>query len=468
MKKGGVFLIDEISLADDSVLERLNSVLEAERTLTLSEKTDKIEQIIANPKFFILATMNPGGDFGKRELSPALRNRFTEIWVEPITAKQFLCIGYNQALEEISKGRACYVNIIKQSDNDFLRMLYENLTKNQRLSIIVDCNIEIEIEKECKAELAIAIYRFVYYYNVIFCEKYLGDKRTLSLRDILTVLYFLEKCHGLSVKKGLYHALHLVVLDAIGMMFSSIEQPIIQKEIEDQITIMLSQRGYISHQTTQFYIKANHQIITSPLDNNFKLGDFGFPIDSAKTKIKTKTKINTFHKKFSSNCQKVQQSLSKLLRAMQLQKAILLEGSPGVGKTSLVEYLAFETKNKLLRINLSEQTDLMDLLGCDVPKATHNSLEPHKKMEFVWADGLLLKALKKGHWILLDELNLANQTVLEGLNAILDHRGAVFIPELNKEFVRHPRFRIFASQNPVQQVIEFLIFSLLIILIGRR
>ncbi len=26
--------------------------------------------------------MNPSGDYGKRELSPALRNRFTEIWVE--------------------------------------------------------------------------------------------------------------------------------------------------------------------------------------------------------------------------------------------------------------------------------------------------------------------------------------------------------------------------------------------------
>jgi midasin len=25
--------------------------------------------------------MNPGGDYGKKELSPALRNRFTEIWV---------------------------------------------------------------------------------------------------------------------------------------------------------------------------------------------------------------------------------------------------------------------------------------------------------------------------------------------------------------------------------------------------
>lgn len=26
--------------------------------------------------------MNPSGDFGKKELSPALRNRFTEIWCE--------------------------------------------------------------------------------------------------------------------------------------------------------------------------------------------------------------------------------------------------------------------------------------------------------------------------------------------------------------------------------------------------
>jgi hypothetical protein len=31
------------------------------------------------PDFLFAATMNPGGDFGKRELSPALRNRFTEV-----------------------------------------------------------------------------------------------------------------------------------------------------------------------------------------------------------------------------------------------------------------------------------------------------------------------------------------------------------------------------------------------------
>ena len=39
MQSGGLLLIDEISLANDSVLERLNSVFEKERSLTLSEKS---------------------------------------------------------------------------------------------------------------------------------------------------------------------------------------------------------------------------------------------------------------------------------------------------------------------------------------------------------------------------------------------------------------------------------------------
>ena len=33
--------------------------------------------------------------------------------------------------------------------------------------------------------------------------------------------------------------------------------------------------------------------------------------------------------------------------------------------------------------------------------------------------------MRGGAWVLLDELNLAGQTVLEGLNAVLDHRAEV-------------------------------------------
>ena len=45
----------------------------------------------------------------------------------------------------------------------------------------------------------------------------------------------------------------------------------------------------------------------------------------------------------------------------------MLEGSPGVGKTSLITALASATGNPLVRINLSEQTDLVDLFGSDAP-----------------------------------------------------------------------------------------------------
>ena len=49
MIEGSVFLIDEISLAEDSVLERLNSVLEPTRSLLLPEKgSQNLEEIQAH------------------------------------------------------------------------------------------------------------------------------------------------------------------------------------------------------------------------------------------------------------------------------------------------------------------------------------------------------------------------------------------------------------------------------------
>ena len=43
------------------------------------------------------------------------------------------------------------------------------------------------------------------------------------------------------------------------------------------------------------------------------------------------------------------------------------------------------------------------------------------------------------------------QSILEGLNALLDHRAEVYIPELAQTFACPPSFRIFAAQNPVQE-----------------
>ena len=149
-------------------------------------------------------------------------------------------------------------------------------------------------------------------------------------------------------------------------------------------------------------------------DGSLVVGHFGIPI------FKQNSKIPLFNLRAPTTAT----NLMRIVRALQVPKPILLEGSPGVGKTSLVAALAEMTGNTFVRINLSEQTDLVDLFRSDAPGEEGG--------EFVWSDQHFLSAMQKGHWVLLDEMNLASQSVLEGLNACLDHRGEAYIPELDK------------------------------------
>ncbi len=65
--------------------------------------------------------------------------------------------------------------------------------------------------------------------------------------------------------------------------------------------------------------------------------------------------------------------------------AVLLEGNPGCGKTSLVMAVARAARRRIVRINLSEQTDMMDLLGSDLP------VEGAEGGHFRWCDGVFLQ-----------------------------------------------------------------------------
>lgn len=56
--------------------------------------------------------------------------------------------------------------------------------------------------------------------------------------------------------------------------------------------------------------------------------------------------------------------------------------------------------------------------------------------------------MRKGHWIILDELNLAPTDVLEALNRVLDDNRELFIPETQETVKADPNFMLFATQNP--------------------
>lgn len=136
----------------------------------------------------------------------------------------------------------------------------------------------------------------------------------------------------------------------------------------------------------------------------------------------------------------VRVNLRNLARAVLLKKyPILLQGPTSSGKTSLVSHLAAVTGHKCIRINNHEHTDIQEYIGTYMSDA-HGRL--------VFNEGPLVQALRHGHWVILDELNLAPSEVLEALNRLLDDNRELFVPELQEVVTPHRHFMLFATQNP--------------------
>lgn len=136
----------------------------------------------------------------------------------------------------------------------------------------------------------------------------------------------------------------------------------------------------------------------------------------------------------------VNAQLRNLARAVFIQRyPVLLQGPTSSGKTSLVRYLAAVSGREFVRINNHEHTDLQEYLGSYITDSTG---------KLVFHEGVLVRAVRSGSWIVLDELNLAPSDVLEALNRLLDDNRELFVPELQETIRAHPNFMLFATQNP--------------------
>ena len=164
----------------------------------------------------------------------------------------------------------------------------------------------------------------------------------------------------------------------------------------------------------------------------------------------------------------------------------LLEGPTSAGKTSYVKYMSYLTNSPYMRINLSANTDVRDLIGRWVggeerfsreelnrfsnqqlksigknmgvedtgafkrEKLVEQILETQKEAH--WEDGPVVQAMREGMVLLLDELNLAKPQVIEALNSLFDS-GRLPLDDHGGEVVRlHPKTHIFATMNPSSYV----------------
>ena len=114
---------------------------------------------------------------------------------------------------------------------------------------------------------------------------------------------------------------------------------------------------------------------------------------------------------------------------------IFITGLSGNGKTMMVEQACAKNKRDMYRVNITCRTDEDDLLG------GFRLVDG----QTVWFDGPVVKAMKSGAVLLLDEIDLASDDIM-CLQPILEGKG-VFLKKINKFVEPSAGFQVFATAN---------------------
>ena len=127
-------------------------------------------------------------------------------------------------------------------------------------------------------------------------------------------------------------------------------------------------------------------------------------------------------------------SIEKILKA-NIFYPCFVTGLSGNGKTTMIEQVCAKLKRECFRVNITKQTDEDDLLG---GFRLING-------ETVWSDGAVVKAMRNGGVLLLDEIDLASFNIM-CLQPVLEGKG-VYLKKINEWVTPAPGFTVFATAN---------------------
>lgn len=120
-------------------------------------------------------------------------------------------------------------------------------------------------------------------------------------------------------------------------------------------------------------------------------------------------------------------------------KALMIEGDPAAGKTSLIEQWHARLNVPLYKVACSPTTESFRLIG---------QLLPTEDGKLRWHDGPVVKACREGTSVLLDEYNTLDPGEATGLNMLLEGYSWT-IPETGETIKPAKTTRFFATQNAV-------------------
>lgn len=123
--------------------------------------------------------------------------------------------------------------------------------------------------------------------------------------------------------------------------------------------------------------------------------------------------------------------------------ALLVSGPTGSGKTSVITEVAARLNWPVQQITMNSRFEFSQLKGQFIVVSPSPGEAP--VMRFMY--GPLATAMRYGHILLLNEVDLADPGELAGLNDVLEGRPLV-IPENGGEIIKpHPMFRVIATAN---------------------
>lgn len=384
LKKGQWILFDEINLAEPAILERLNSLLDDDRYLVLTEKGagEKGPEVVkAHDNTRIFATMNPASYAGRKELSAAMMNRFHKTWVDGLKPEEMV---------EIIKAKS------KLPEKTILQMVMFHKQ-------IADMSEHRQIGKK-------------------------GGPYPFTLRDLLKWNQRVEKYStaGLNPTQVLWKEAR-EVYEARFMVDDD------RKVIEDALALTFGKSNMPPERDMDVTIE-NKATEIRVGEASVQKGEGGTLVPDETSKL--------------FDTPSTVKKLTRLAKSAALDEPVLLVGPTAAGKTSFVRYLSHLANRNLHRFNLSLQTDTSELIGGYVPTTDPATGKPIPG-EYSWRDGTLITAMKTGDWVVLDEINLAEPSILERLNSLLDDDRAIVLTEHNGEKVQaHPNFRVFGTMNP--------------------
>jgi nitric oxide reductase NorQ protein len=136
-------------------------------------------------------------------------------------------------------------------------------------------------------------------------------------------------------------------------------------------------------------------------------------------------------------------SFEKLDKAYESGLFVLVIGPKGTGKTTLVREFAQRKSAKLVSINFSLRTRESHLVGT---KTLENG-------SVGFDEGLLVKSMREGNMLYLDEINSAEADVLLRLDEALDDRRQIVLKESTGEVVKAKEgWFVIATINPLTHV----------------